>query len=46
MGVFVTLITFAGVLLIGLSEAADTVHSRPEDLSGFEKRLVDRPDDA
>jgi hypothetical protein len=44
VGLFVTAITFTGALLVGLQEAADTTHSRPEDLTGFEKKLVDRPD--
>jgi hypothetical protein len=46
MGLLVTAITLAGVVLIGLSEAADSAHARPEDLTELEKKLIDRRDDA
>jgi len=44
LGLFVTSITVAGIILVGLNEAEDPVHSQPEDLTTWEKRLVDRPD--
>ena len=44
LGVLVMLLTIAGVVLVGIHEASDPAHSRPEDLSNLEKRLVDRPD--
>lgn len=43
VGLFVTGITLTAVFLVGLSEAGDSAHSRPSDLSNLEKRLVDRP---
>ena len=42
LGVVVTLITTAAVVLIGLAEAEDPAHSRPEDLADWERPLVDR----
>ena len=42
VGLVVTAITVTAVLLVGLSEAADPVHSRPEDLAAWERALVDR----
>ena len=45
LGILVTGITLAAVILIGLDEAADPAHSRLEDLSSIEKTLVDRPDE-
>ena len=45
LGTLVTGITFAAVILIGLDEAGDPAHSRLEDLSSFEKSVVNRPDD-
>ena len=45
LGVLVTGITIAAVILIGLDEAADPAHSRVEDLSSFEKSMVNRSDD-
>lgn len=45
LGVLVTGITIAAVILIGLDEAADPSHSRFEDLSSFEKSMVNRPDE-
>ncbi len=44
LGVFVTTITFVAALLVGLDEAADPIHSRQEDLTSMEKKLVSRPD--
>jgi hypothetical protein len=40
LGLFVTGLTFAAVFLIGVSEAADPAHSRPDDLSALERSLV------
>lgn len=42
LGVFVVALAFAGAFLIGLTEAADVDHARPEDLSALEQSLVDR----
>jgi hypothetical protein len=42
LGVFVTIMTLAGVFLIGLTEAADPAHSRPGDLSAVERSMVSR----
>jgi len=42
VGLFVTGITLTAVFLVGLTEAGDSAHSRPSDLSTLEKRLVDR----
>jgi hypothetical protein len=42
LGVFVTAITVVAVILVGLSEAADPDHSRPEDLTALERHLVGR----
>lgn len=41
-GAVVTLITAVAAFLVGLSEAADPAHSRPEELSELEWQLVDR----
>jgi hypothetical protein len=41
-GLFVTAATLAGAFLIGLAEAGDPEHSRAEDLTDLEKKLVDR----
>jgi hypothetical protein len=41
-GLFVTAATIAGAFLIGLAEAGDPEHSRTEDLTELEKKLVDR----
>ena len=40
LGLFVTGLTLTAVFLIGLSEAADPAHSRPDDLSPLERSLV------
>lgn len=45
LGVLVTGITFAAVILVGLDEASDPSHSRIQDLSPFERSVVNRPDD-
>lgn len=42
LGLFVSGITFAGALLIGLQEASDPGLSRVEDLTEIEKKIVDR----
>jgi hypothetical protein len=42
LGVLVTGVTFTAVLLVGLHEAADSAHSRFEDLSSFERSVVNR----
>ncbi|MEJ2582811.1 MAG: hypothetical protein P8127_14440 [Acidobacteriota bacterium] len=40
LGLFVTGLTVAAVSLVGMSEAADPAHSRPEDLTPVERSLV------
>jgi hypothetical protein len=45
VGLFVTTMTAVAVFFIGLSEAADPVHSRYSDLSSVERALVDRSPD-
>jgi hypothetical protein len=40
LGLFVTGLTFTAVFLIGVSEAADPAHSRPDDLLPLERSLV------
>ena len=40
LGLFVTGLTLTAVLLIGMSEAADPAHSRPDDLLPLERSLV------
>jgi hypothetical protein len=40
VGIFVTGLTTAAAFLIGMSEAADPAHSRPDDLSSLERSLV------
>jgi hypothetical protein len=42
IGLVVTAITSAAVILVGISEAADPSHSRPEDLAEWERSLVGR----
>ncbi len=42
LGLLVTGITLTAVVMVGLDEAADPLHSREEDLSSFESRFVDR----
>jgi hypothetical protein len=44
LGLFVTIVTIAAVILVGLHEASDPFHSRPQDLNEWERRLVQRPD--
>ena len=45
LGVFVTAITLTASILIGLQEAADPSHSRIEDLTELEKKIVGRRDE-
>jgi hypothetical protein len=45
VGLFVTTVTAAAVILVGLSEAGDPVHSRYSDLTSLERALVDRSPD-
>jgi hypothetical protein len=40
LGIFVTGLTCSAVFLIGMSEAADPAHSRPDDLLTLERSLV------
>jgi len=40
VGLFVTGLTVAAAYLIGMSEAADPAHSRPDDLSPLERSLI------
>lgn len=40
IGLFVSVITFVGVVLVGLSEAADPKLSRPTDLTEWEWSMV------
>lgn len=42
LGLFVSGITLAGAVLIGLQEASDPALSRMEDLTEIEKKIVDR----
>ena len=42
LGVIVTGITLAAVILVGLGEAADPGQSWPEDLTAWERSLVGR----
>jgi len=42
LGVLVTGVTLAAVLVVGLHEAADSDHSRYQDLSSLERSIVDR----
>ena len=42
IGVLVTGMTLTAVVLVGVSEAADPAHSRAEDLSDWERALVNR----
>lgn len=42
IGVLVTGMTLTAVVLVGVSEAADPAHSRTEDLSDWERALVNR----
>ena len=45
LGVFVTGATLVGTFLIGLTEAADSAHARPGDLSELERSMVDREEE-
>ncbi len=42
IGLFVSALTFAAVMLVGIQEAADPVLSRVEDLTKLEKKIVGR----
>ena len=42
IGLFVSGITLAAATLVGLQEASDPALSRVEDLTEFEKKIVDR----
>jgi hypothetical protein len=42
LGVFVTGATLVGAFLIGLTEAADTAHAKPGDLTQLERTMVNR----
>ncbi len=42
IGLFVSGLTFAAVMLVGLQEAADPALSRVEDLTKIEKKIVGR----
>ena len=42
LGLFVTVITGTGAVMIGLQEAADRGQSRVEDLTDVEKQIVGR----
>ena len=44
LGLFVTAITLIASILVGLQEAADPAHSRIEDLTELEKKIVGRDD--
>ena len=44
LGLFVTGITLTASILVGLQEAADPSHSRIEDLTELEKKIVGRHD--
>ena len=44
LGVIVSGITGIGAILVGLAEAADPEHSRPEDLTEIEQEIVNRSD--
>ena len=46
LGLIVTGMTLAAVVLIGLDEAGDPAHSKLSDLSSLEKKLVDRSPEA
>lgn len=45
LGLIVTVITGMGALLIGLEEAADENHSKVENLTALEKKIVGRSED-
>ena len=46
LGLIVTGMTLAAVVLIGLDEAGDPAHSKLSDLSSLEKNLVNRSAEA
>lgn len=43
LGVLVSGLTIAAVLMVGIDEAGDVSHAREEDLNSFERALVNRP---
>ena len=43
LGVLVTGITIAAVLMVGIDEAGDVSNAREEDLNSIERALVNRP---
>lgn len=45
VGLLVTAATLAGAFVIGLTEAADSDHSRAADLTDLERRMVVRDDE-
>ncbi len=45
LGVFVSAITGTAAILVGLLEASDPAQSSLEDLSAFEKKMVNRDND-
>jgi len=45
LGIFVTVITGAGAILIGLEEASDPDQSRVQDLTELEKQIVGRDEE-
>lgn len=42
VGLFVSGLSFVAVLLVGLQEAGDPEHSRVEDLTEIERKIVSR----
>ena len=46
LGLFVSGITLTAAILVGLSEAADPAHSRIEDLTPLERKIVGRDDES
>ena len=42
LGLFVSLITLAATILVGVQEASDPALSRVEELTEFEKKIVNR----
>ncbi len=45
VGLLVTAATLAGAFVIGLTEAADSDHARPSDLTNLERKMVIRNDE-
>ena len=44
LGLLVSIITGTAVVLVGIQEAGNPSSSAPEDLTAWEKRVVDRKD--